>query len=49
MQHPVDELLAKIDKAVGPPETETPEEREKRKQMLVRNAEARRIRKASSA
>ena len=41
----IDEILEKIDKAVGPPENETPEQRQKRREMIVRDAEARKVRK----
>lgn len=34
----VDEILGKIDAAVGPPDSETPEEREQRRQMIERRA-----------
>lgn len=41
----IEEILEKIDKAVGPPENETPEERQRRREMIVRDAEARKVRK----
>ena len=44
----IDAILAKIDAAVGPPEDETEEEHEQRRQMVARDHEARMIRKASS-
>lgn len=42
----VDEILARIDAAVGPPENETDDEHEDRRKMIERDAEARRIRRA---
>jgi hypothetical protein len=42
-----DELLAKIDAAVGPPETETDVEHEARRVMIERDHRAREIRRAS--
>lgn len=41
----LDEVLDRIDAAIGPPESETPEERELRRRMVDRDAEARRIRR----
>lgn len=43
-----EDILAKIDEAVGPPENETPEEREQRLATVTRRLEARRIRRAGS-
>lgn len=42
------EILAKIDKAVGPPEAETPEERSKRVAMVDNLRKGREIRKNSA-
>lgn len=39
-------ILAAIDAAVGPPSDETPQEREKRLEMIARAAERRRIHRA---
>lgn len=44
----IDAILDEIDEAVGPPEAETPEEREKRKQMIERDVRARQIRKSAN-
>lgn len=41
----LDEILDKIDAAVGPPEAESDEEHEARRRMVERDAEARRIRR----
>lgn len=43
----IEKVLEKIDSLVGPPENETPEERQKRREMIVRDHEARKIRKAA--
>lgn len=42
-----EDILKKIDKAIGPPENETPEEREKRKKSVENSLDAARIRKAA--
>lgn len=43
-----EEVLAHIDSLVGPPDKETEKEREERRKMVIRDAEARRIRKTAS-
>lgn len=43
----IEEILAKIDRAVGPPADETPEQRENRRRMIERDAEVRAKRKAA--
>lgn len=43
-----DKIVELIDSLVGPPEGETEEERTERKKMILRHAEARRIRKAAN-
>lgn len=43
----LDEILDKIDSIVGPPDAETEAERDARRLMVERDAEARRIRKAA--
>jgi hypothetical protein len=43
----LDEILDRIDAVVGAPEAETEEEHEKRRRMVERDAEARRIRKGA--
>lgn len=42
----IDELIDKIDQAIGPPETETDEEHEQRRQMIERDHRAREIRRS---
>ncbi len=39
----IDSILEKIDACVGPPESETPEQREARKEHIQRQAERRRV------
>lgn len=43
----IDRILARIDAAIGPPETETVEEHEHRRDMIRRDHDARAIRKAA--
>lgn len=43
-----DKILELIDKCLGTPDNETEEERIERKKMILRDAEARRIRKAAN-
>lgn len=43
----LDEILDKIDDAVGPPEAETEQEHEARRRMIERDATARQIRSHS--
>jgi hypothetical protein len=43
-----EEILAKIDQAIGPPESESPEEHEKRLVWVAREGAARRARREST-
>jgi hypothetical protein len=43
-----EDILKKIDSVVGPPEAETPEQREERKRMIERDIRERAIRKAAN-